>query len=93
MVSSSDAFEKFETWRKDKTPLRVIVIVGGKIEDVLLGRIGAIDPDASLVGIAIDATRTMPRFDVEDSGFSVEPSRVVATRNESNWIVFEESLI
>jgi hypothetical protein len=29
-------------------------------------------------------------FDLGESVFSVEPTRVVATRNESDWIVFEE---
>lgn len=90
MASSSEAFEKFETWRNDKTSLRVTVIEGGKTDNVLLGRIGAIDPDASLVAVAIDAIRKFATFDVEDSEFSVELSRVVVTRNESDWMIFEE---
>ena len=90
MASSSEAFEKLETWRKSKTPLRVTVIVGGKTTDVLVARIAALDPSASQIGLAFDATRSMRALDVEDAEFSLDKSRLVITRSESDWLVFEE---
>lgn len=92
MASSSEAFEKLETWRKSKTALKVTVIVGGQTTDVLVARIAAIDPDASLVGLAFEATRTYGRLAVEDAEFSIEPSRLVVTRSESDWLIFEEDV-
>jgi hypothetical protein len=90
MASSSEAFAKFETWRKSKTPLKVTVIVGGKNTGVLVGRVIALDSEASQVGLSNPLV--MHSFiccDVEHAAFSIEESRLVATRNESDWIVFE----
>jgi len=92
MASSSEAFKKFEQWRKSKTPLRVTVIEDGKTIAVLQARVDATDPDASLVGVAIDATRKFANFNVEGSDFSIEPSRMTVTRSKSDWMVFEELL-
>jgi hypothetical protein len=91
MASSSEAFAKLETWRKEQTPLKVTVIEGGKTGDILTGKIAGIDPDASLVGVAIGATRRLARFNVEAAEFSIDGSKLVASKNESDWIVFEES--
>jgi small ligand-binding sensory domain FIST len=91
MASASEAFEKFETWRKSKTSLKVTVIVGGKPTDVLMGRIFGVDPDAGQIGVSNPLVmHSAVAFDVEDAEFSVESSRLVATRNESDWIIFEE---
>ena len=91
MASASEAFSKFSNWQNLKTLLKVTVIVGGKAEDVLSPVIiMGLDPDAGLVGIAFPATRKLATFDVEDATFSVEEKRLVATRNESDWLVFEE---
>lgn len=89
MSSSSEAFSKFEMWKNAKTPLRVGVIIGGKTTEVLFGRIDALDESASQVGIS-QGTPFGPVLEVEDSIFSVEPTRVTATRNSSDWLVFEE---
>ena len=89
MASSSEAFAKFSTWRKRKTPLRVTVIVGGKTDAVLEGSIIATDPDAELLSVTTGMHRWQ-NFNVEGSMFSVEDSKVVATRDESDWLVFEE---
>jgi len=91
MASSSEAFDKFETWKNSKTPLRVTLIVGGKTGDVLVGTIIATDSEASHVGISNRLVmHSFAGFDVEDAEFSIEDSRLVATRNESDWIIFEE---
>ena len=91
MASSSEAFEKFSIWKNSKRPLRVTVIEHGKTSDVFDARIDALDPEASIVGICFDETRTFTQFDVGGAEFSIEESRVVATRNESDWLIFEES--
>jgi hypothetical protein len=89
MASSSEAFEKFSRWNNDRTPLRLTVIERGKTTEVLAGWIDAWDSNASLVSICW-AKGEDARFDVEDSVFSVESGRVTVTRNESDWLVFEE---
>jgi hypothetical protein len=88
--SSSEAFSKFETWKKLKTSLRVTVIIGGQVEDVVLCTIFGVDKDASQVGLS--KGRNWARaLDLEEAVFSLEgPSRVIAARNESDWLVFEE---
>jgi hypothetical protein len=92
MASSSEAFEKFERWRNSKTSLKVTMIVGGKSTEVLIGRIFHVDSD-SPPNIGFSNPLVMHSFvglDIEDSSFSVEEARLVATRNESDWIIFEE---
>lgn len=90
MASASEAFEKFSRWNQLKTPLKVTSIVNGKTEDVFSALIFALDPVASQVGIGIPATRSVAAFDVEDVVFSIEDGRIVATRNDSDWLIFEE---
>jgi hypothetical protein len=90
MASSSEAFEKFSIWKKRKTPLKVTVIVGGKTEVVFNGWILGLDSEAELIALAL-RMHIWESFDVGGATFSVEPTRVTATRNESDWIVFEES--
>jgi hypothetical protein len=92
MASSSEAFEKFEMWKNSKTSLKVTMIVDGKPADVLMGRIFHVDSETSLVGISNPLVmHSFARLDVEDADFSIEESRLVATRNESDWIIFEEA--
>jgi len=91
MASSSEAFEKFEMWKNSKTSLKVTMIVDGKPGDVLMGRIFHAESETSLVGLSNPLVmHSFARFDVEDAEFSIEDSRLVATRNESDWIIFEE---
>jgi hypothetical protein len=92
MASSSEAFEKFFTWKNSKTLLKVTVITEGQTDDVLTGwRIFGVDPDASQIGISNPSImHSASVFDVEGATFSIESARLVATRNESDWIVFEE---
>ena len=91
MASSSEAFEKFEMWKNSKAPLKVTLIVEGKTTEVLVGKIFWTHSDASQVGLSNPLVmHSFANFDVEASEFSVEESRLVATRNESDWIVFEE---
>ncbi len=62
MASSSEAFAKFEIWRKSKTPLKVTVIERGKPADVGFGRIASLDAEEGLVAVAIDALRAFATF-------------------------------
>jgi hypothetical protein len=91
MASSSEAFGKLETWRKAKTSLKVTLYVSGESPEVLMGRIFCVDPDAWQIGVSNPLVmHSSAAFDVEDAEFSIEESRLVATRNEADWIVFEE---
>lgn len=87
MASSSEAFEKFSTWKNLSTSLSVTVIDRGKPEESLSGHIDALDPDASLVGMIV-GNRYL-QFVVADAVFSVEPDRVVVSRDDSEWLIFE----
>jgi len=89
MASASEAFAKFAALKEARTHLKVTVIVKGKTDEVIEGRIFGVDPEASQVGIVLGMHRCVD-FDVEDAEFSVEPKRVTATRNDADWIVFEE---
>lgn len=90
MASSSEAFEKLETWRKSKTPLKVTAI-SVNATDVFFGRLFCADPEASQIGLSNPLVmHSAIGFEVTGAVFSVGESRVVATRNESDWIVFEE---
>lgn len=92
MASSSETFEKFETWKRDKTLLRVTIIVKSETTDVLLARIASNDSNASLVLLEFDATRSFQRLNVEYAEFAVDSSRVVITRNDSDWLILEEAV-
>jgi hypothetical protein len=88
MDSSSEAFKKFSTWKNSNASLRVTVIVKGETTDVLTCRLFGVDPDASQVGLVM-GPHEYKVLDVEESTFSIESMRVIATRNESDWLVFE----
>ncbi len=91
MASSSEAFEKFGMWKNSKTSLKVTMIVNGESTDVLMGRIFHADSETSLVGISNPLVmHSFAKLDVGDAEFSIEESRLIATRNESDWIIFEE---
>lgn len=89
MASSSEAFEKFYLWKYRKITLKVTVIVGGQVENVVVCTIFGVDENASQVGITTGRDWAQA-LDLEQATFSIESSRVVATRNESDWLVFEE---
>jgi hypothetical protein len=65
------------------------VIERGNAEEVLFGRIDGVDIEALQVGICVGVKR-YATFDVEGAEFSVEPGRVVATRDDLEWLIFEE---
>ncbi|HZL25710.1 MAG TPA: hypothetical protein VFC39_04180 [Acidobacteriaceae bacterium] len=91
MASSSEAFEKFEMWKKSKTPLKVTAIAEGLATGEFVGKVIGVDSAASQVLLSNPLVmHSAVNFDIEESEFSIETSRLVATRNESDWIVFEE---
>lgn len=88
MASSSEAFSKFSTWKNLDTPLKVTIIERDEPEIVLNGRIDFLDEAASQVGI-ISPDREFGALDVDAAKFSIEPGRVVASRNDVEWLIFE----
>ena len=64
------------------------VIERSNAEEVLFGRIDGADIEALQVGICVVVKR-YATFDVEGAGFSVEPGRVAATRDDIEWLIFE----
>jgi VCBS repeat-containing protein len=89
MASSSEAFERFSTWKNLNTSLRVTVIENGETKEVVTVTIFGVDSSALQVGI-VSGTHKYVAFDVEGAAFSIEPTRLIATRNESDWLIFEE---
>jgi hypothetical protein len=90
MASSSDAFEKFSTWKNDKAWLKVTVIERGQPEDVLSLRIFRLDEDLSLVNVRGKTPHSFGQFDVTGAEFSWEPGRMVVSRDDMEWLIFEE---
>ena len=88
MASSSEAFSKFSIWKNLDTPLKVTMLERDEPEIVVCGRIDALDEAASQVGI-ISPEREFGMFDVEGAEFSIEPGRVVVSRNDAEWLIFE----
>jgi hypothetical protein len=91
MTSSSEAFEKFSIWRKSKTPLKVTSYLKGALKETIRGCVLKVDPESEMVGVLYEGER-YAAFDLEGSLFSVEPCRVVATRSNADWLIFEESI-
>jgi len=89
MASSSEAFEKFWTWRNSRTWLNVTVKELGQPEHKLFARISGIDEDASLVGVVGKAMHSFSDFDVGEAEFSVEHERVIVSRACEEWLIFE----
>ncbi len=90
MASSSEAFARFSMWKKDKIWLKVTVIERGKPEDVFSLRIAALDEDALLISLAGRVMHSWTNFDVGEAEFSIEPNRLVASREDVEWLIFEE---
>jgi hypothetical protein len=90
MASSSEAFAKFSIWKKLKTSLRVTIIERGQSEAVLSVLIDVIDEDESKVGILDPVERAYGLFEVGDADFFIEPGRVVVSRDDVEWLIFEE---
>ncbi len=91
MASSSEAFARFEMWKNLSTPLRVTIIERGEPEVVLSGRIDVIDEDALQVGL-IGSDRRFGTFDVGEAEFSIEDARIVVSRENVEWLIFETEL-
>jgi hypothetical protein len=91
MTSSSEVFEKFSIWKRSKTSLKVTSYRNGVLTETLLGSVLKADAAEERVGVLHEGER-YASFGLEGSVFSVEPCRVVATRSNADWVIFEESL-
>ena len=91
MASSSEAFSRFSTWKNLDTPLKVTIIERGQSEVVVSARIDGLDESESQVGI-ISIDREFGWLDVGGAEFSIEPGRVVASRNDADWLIFESEV-
>ena len=89
MSSETEAYARFDHWKSNRTILKVTVIEGGSKPDILFGRVFGTDPDASLVGIVL-GIHQYQNFDIAGAVFEIETTRLTATKNKADWIVFEE---
>lgn len=53
-------------------------------------RICGLDEDKSLVGVVGDTPHSFGQFDVTGAEFSWEPGRMVVSRDDVEWLIFEE---
>jgi hypothetical protein len=90
MASSSEAFEKLSVWKNSKTWLNVIVIERGQRAKEFFLRIAGLDEEQSMIGVVGEAMHSFAQFDVGESQFSVEPKRLVVSREDIEWLIFEE---
>jgi hypothetical protein len=91
MASSSEAFAKLSQWSNDKTWLNVTVIERGQPEDALYVRVAAVDEEASLIGVVGKKMHSWGNFDVGQAEFSIESARLTVSRDDLEWLIFEEA--
>ncbi len=92
MASAPEAFKRFSQWKNDKAILKVTVIERGQPEHVYVVRLDVLDEDAGQVGILVSEVRQYGTFDVADAQFSIERGRLVVSRDDVEWLIFEEDL-
>jgi len=92
MASSKVAFDKFRMWKKSRTVLRLTVYERGT-EDHFTGSIYHVDEEGGTVGLADEATRDMPVFDLREASFEVTARSLEAVRADSGKLVFKELLV
>lgn len=90
MASSSEAFEKFSIWKNSRTWLKVTVIERGQPENVFSARICGLYPDDSLVDLVGREMHSFGMLNVTGAEFSLEPGRIVVSREDVEWLIFEE---
>jgi len=90
MASSSEAFEKFSIWKNSKSWLKVTVIERGQPENVHSVRIIRLDEEPPLVNVIGRETHSFGEFDVTGAEFFWEPGRMVVSREDIEWLIFEE---
>ena len=66
------------------------MIERGDPEVVFRVVIDALDEAASQVGILASEERKFGMFDIGESAFFVEPGRLVVSRDDVEWLIFEE---
>ena len=71
--------------------MKVTIIERGKSEVIVFGRIDALSEDELQVGI-ISPERRFGWFDVDDADFSIEPGRIVVSRSDAEWLIFESEV-
>lgn len=70
MASSSEAFRKFERWKKDKTPLKLTVV--GSRDAPRMGRLLTVDEESFSLSLMEDFTRACIPADCGNAVFEVE---------------------
>jgi hypothetical protein len=89
MASSSEAFERLLIWKNARTWLNVTVIERGSPEHKLYARVVGVDEGASLVGLVGEVMHSFWQFDIGDAEFSIEADRLVVSRDDLEWLIFE----
>jgi hypothetical protein len=59
------------------------------LEHQLFVRIFGVDEEAKLVGIVGKVMHSFGQFDVGQAEFSVEADRMVVSRDDLEWLIFE----
>ena len=90
MASSSEAFEKFSIWKNSKRWLKVYVIERGQPEEVYSLRVSRLHEEFLLVDMVGREPHSFIPFDVTGAEFSWEPGRMVVSRDDVEWLIFEE---
>jgi hypothetical protein len=91
MASSSEAYSMFETWKNLNTPFRVTTMECDKSEIVVSGRIDVLDKESEQIEFST-VDREFGMLDVGEADFSIEDNRVVVSRKDAEWLVFEVDL-
>jgi hypothetical protein len=92
MDSSRVAFERFGTWKKSMTVLKLTVWANGGIRDIWNGSISTADEDDDVLVFIDEVSRRPLRFDTTGDDFTLDERSVRVSRNSGEDLVFEEVL-
>ncbi len=87
---SKEAFDRFGTWKKSRTVLKLTVLTKGGMPEIRRGRISSFDMELRLVALAVSATRDFATLDLNGANFRVGKRMVEVTRGEEDFLLFEE---
>lgn len=89
--SLKEAFAKFKTWKKSRTPLKLTVLPRYETPEIFVGEIASVDEESFLVGFAESKTRSyLPPIDLGDASFVIGKFVLEARRPTGDVLTCEE---
>ncbi len=87
---STEAYGRLSRWMLLGTSVKVVAIIMGSPEEVFWGVICAVDPTLARFGVSVLGAQRFVTFEMVDAVFTLEPTRLIATRSRGDSVVLEE---